>query len=352
LKAQIKAKNFKIEIGNLHTGERNCITDVPGVKVGHTTISNGDIQTGVTAILPHSGNLFNEKVLGSLYTINGFGKTTGSIQLEELGTIETPIILTNTLAVGVGMQAIVEYTLKNNPAIGRTTGTVNALVCECNDMVLNDIRQVSVTKEHVFQAIEQASKEFAEGNIGAGTGMVCFGLKGGIGSSSRIIKLNDQTFTIGTLVLTNFGKMEHLTIDGKKVGPLIKDRLTTNIEPGEKEKGSIIIIVATDLPLSERQLKRVLKRTTVGLSKTGSYIGDGSGDLAIGFTTAHKIIHEDPSTFSTRQIIQDYLLDVVFQATADATEEAILNSLLASETTVGRNGQKIYSLRTFMNHIM
>jgi D-aminopeptidase len=352
MKSQIKERNYRIKIGNLHIGEGNCITDVPGVKVGHTTISNGDIQTGVTAVLPHSGNLFEEKVLGSLYTINGFGKTTGSIQLEELGTIETPIILTNTLAVGVGMQASIEYTLKNNPAIGRTTGTINALVCECNDMVLNDIRQVTVTKEHVFQAIEQASTEFDEGNIGAGTGMVCFGLKGGIGSSSRIITLDEQTFTIGTLVLTNFGKLENLTIDGRKVGTLIKDILSSNTELEEREKGSIIIIVATDLPLNERQLKRVLKRTTVGLSKSGSYIGNGSGDLAIGFTTAHKIIHDDPSTFSTRKIIQDHLLDIAFQATADATEEAILNSLLASETTVGRNGQKVYSLRTFMNHIM
>jgi D-aminopeptidase len=347
-----KTKEFDIKIGRLPSGPSNSITDVDGVKVGHTTIGGEDIYTGVTAVMPHSGNLFQEKVIGAIYTINGFGKTAGSIQLEELGTIETPIILTNTLAVGVGLQGAVEYTLANNPSIGRTTGTVNAIVCECNDMILNDIRTPSVTKEHVLQAIDSSSTHFDEGNIGAGTGMVCFGLKGGIGSSSRVITVGEKNFTVGVMVLTNFGKMDHLTIAGKNVGPLIKSLLTEKKVKDEPDKGSIIMLVATDIPLNERQLKRVLKRTTVGLSKMGSFIGHGSGDIALGFTTAHKLRHEDTSIFSMQQTIQDYALDPVFEATADATEEAILNSLLSSETTSGRNNQTIYTLRTFINDIL
>jgi D-aminopeptidase len=348
----IKTSDYQIKIGKLTNGKNNSITDVKGVRVGHSTISEGDIQTGVTAVLPHSGNLFQEKVVSSLYTINGFGKTTGSIQIEELGTIETPIILTNTLAVGVGMQGVTEYTLKHNPEIGRTTGTVNSVVCECNDMILNDIRNITLTKDHVLQTIEQASEQFEEGNVGAGTGMVCFGLKGGIGSSSRTFSLHDQNFTVGVLVLSNFGKLDNLIVDGKLVGPAIKEKLTEENSLDEREKGSIIMIVATDIPLNERQLKRVLKRTTVGLSKTGSYIGHGSGDIALGFTTANKVKHEDTALLSTSSTIQDHFLDVVFQAAADATEEAILNSLLSSNTTLGRNGHKIYSLREFMNTIM
>ncbi|MBM7663202.1 D-aminopeptidase [Bacillus mesophilus] len=347
-----KTKDFHINIGKLQSGPTNSITDVHGVKVGHTTISEGDIQTGVTAVLPHSGNLFQEKVIGSIHTINGFGKTAGSIQLEELGTIETPIILTNTLAVGAGLQGAIDYTLANNPSIGRTTGTVNAIVCECNDMIINDIRTSSVTKEHVLQAIDSATPEFEEGNIGAGTGMVCFGLKGGIGSSSRMVNLGERSFTVGVMVLTNFGKMEHLTIAGKHVGPVVKHLHPQKHQEDVRDKGSIIILVATDLPVNERQLKRVLKRTAVGLSKTGSYIGHGSGDIVLGFTTAHKILHESSTFFSSQETVQDYALDPVFEATADATEEAILNSLLSSENTKGRNNQTVYSLRSFINDIL
>lgn len=352
MQSQKKIRDYQIIIGSLPTGIRNSITDVEGVKVGHTTISQSDIQTGVTAILPHSSNLFKEKVVGGIHTINGFGKTTGSIQLEELGTIESPILLTNTLAVGVGIQGVIEYTQNQNPEIGRTTGTVNSIVGECNDMILNDIRTLSITKEHVLEAIESASKDFTEGNVGAGTGMVAFGLKGGIGSSSRVISIKDEMFTVGVLVLSNFGKLENLTINGKLLGPTIKSELNDKQLKEEHEQGSIMIILATDAPLSDRQIKRVLKRTTIGLGKTGSYIGNGSGDIAIGFTTSNKVIHEDTNVFTTIRSIQDYVLDPLFQATAEATEEAILNSMITSNTTTGRNGQKIYSLREFLNTLL
>ncbi|MBM6619361.1 P1 family peptidase [Bacillus suaedaesalsae] len=349
----MRIRDYHIKIGTLSPGRNNTISDVEGVKVGHCTISQGDIQTGVTAVIPHSGNLFKEKVVGAIHTINGFGKTTGSIQLEELGTIETPIILTNTFAVGVGIQGVIDYTLNHNLDIGRTTGTVNSIVCECNDMLINDIRKDSLSKNHVLEAIESATKDFNQGSLGAGTGMVSFGLKGGIGSSSRTITIHNEIYTLGVLVLSNFGRLEHLTIGGKVVGPLIKELLKEKQLGGEREQGSIIILVATDAPLSERQVKRVLKRTTVGLSRTGSHIGNGSGDIAIGFTTANKVKHEDSNTvIYTNQIIQDYLLDPIFQAAAEATEEAILDSMLAANTTTARNGQKIYSLREFMNTLM
>jgi D-aminopeptidase len=347
---QTRIRDYSIKIGTLATGKRNAITDVIGVKVGHSTISNGDIQTGVTTILPHSGNLFKEKVISSLHTINGYGKTAGSIQIEEMGTIESPIVLTNTLAVGVAMQASIEYSLKNNPEIGRTTGTVNPVVCECNDMLLNDIRNVQVTKQHVYDSINLASEDFLEGNVGAGTGMTSFGLKGGIGSSSRIVSIKDHSFTIGTLVLSNFGKMNQFLLNGKIAGPSLQHHLQNR--NNESEKGSIIIIVATDLPVNNRQLKRVIKRSVVGLSKTGSYIGNGSGDIVLGFTTANKVPHEDEAICTQHTVIHDHHLDPVFQAVADSTEEAILNSMITSSTTVGRNGLKIHTLREFMNHLM
>ncbi|MFD1738377.1 P1 family peptidase [Bacillus salitolerans] len=347
---QKRLRDYQIEIGQLKTGRLNAISDVAGIKVGHKTIQDGTIQTGVTAVLPHSGNVFKEKVMSAIYSINGFGKTTGFIQIDEMGTIETPIILTNTLSIGIGIQALVDYSLEQNPEIGRTTGTVNPVVCECNDMLINDIRNVSITKEDVLQSIHDASEEFQEGNIGAGTGMVSFGLKGGIGSSSRVLSIKDFDFTVGVLTLTNFGKMEQLLLNGKKIGPSIKQFI--NDTRNEVEKGSIIIIVALDIPVSERQLKRILKRATVGLAKTGSYIGNGSGDIVLGFTTANKVQHEQDEPLSNRTIIQDHYLDQVFQAVADATEEAILNSLVTSTTTIARNGQKIHSLRDFMNRLM
>ncbi|KAA0550127.1 P1 family peptidase [Bacillus sp. BGMRC 2118] len=349
----MRIRDYHIKIGTLSPGRHNTISDVAGVQIGHSTIRQDDIQTGVTAVIPHSGNLFEEKVVGAIHTINGFGKTTGSIQLEELGTIETPIILTNTFAVGTGIQGVIDYTLQHNPHIGRTTGTLNSIVCECNDMLINDIRKESISKNHVLEAIESAKEDFPLGSIGAGTGMISFGLKGGIGSSSRVVPIHNETYTIGVLVLSNFGRLEHLTIDGQLVGPSIKERLNENRLIEEREQGSIIIVVATDAPLSDRQVKRVLKRTTIGLGKTGSHIGNGSGDIAIGFTTANKVKHEDSTkvTFPI-QVIQDYLLDSLFQAASEATEEAIIDSMLMSTTTTARNGQKVYSLREFMNTLL
>ena len=337
-------KESGIKIGRGTPGTRNLITDVPGVKVGHVTIRDGaDINTGVTAILPHEGNLFQEKVMASSCVINGFGKTMGLVQVEELGTIETPIIMTNTLSIGTAATALIKYMLQQNEDIGVKTGTVNPLVCECNDGVLNDIRGLHVKEEHVFEALANCSEDFAEGVVGSGTGMCCLGLKGGIGSASRIVKLDGTEYTVGALVMSNFGGAGRLLIEGRHMGQEIKDKLEA-----QQDKGSIIMLIATDIPLTERQLKRVARRAGVGLARTGSYYGNGSGDIAIAFTTANRVPHYSKTAVMDIKMISDNKIDPVFDMAAEAVEEAIISSLYHAETTTGRAGKVKYGLRDFL----
>lgn len=340
-----KLREYGINLGHLPTGKNNLITDVAGVKVGHVTLDSGSTKTGVTAIIPHEGNVFREKLVAASHIINGFGKTQGLVQIDELGTIETPILLTNTLSVGTAHKAVVGYMLEGNEDIGDTTGTVNPIIGECNDGVLNEIRKPSVTEKHILEAIKSADIIFQQGNVGAGTGMVCYDLKGGIGSASRLVQLGGKEYTVGILVLSNFGSMEDLMIRGNPVGEKIKEDLSIT-EPG-KDKGSIMVILATDIPLSSLQLKRLLKRTQSGIARTGAYTGNGSGEVAIGFTTANKVKHYEESAFVDQKVIHEDLLDIVFKATVEATEEAVLNSLICSNTAVGRNNRKIFSLRDF-----
>ncbi len=344
-----KIRDYGINIGTLPTGKNNSITDVPGVKVGHVTLDNDNMKTGVTAIIPHGGNLFKEKVIGASYVINGFGKSTGLIQIDELGTIETPIILTNTLSVGAAHEGIVKYMLDTNYDIGTSTGSVNPIICECNDGELNNIRDLNVKPNHVFEAIENASDLFQEGNVGAGTGMICYELKGGIGSASRIVKLDEREYTIGILVLSNFGSLQDFRLDGNHIGPYIRE-LIQGIDTSE-EKGSIITILGTDIPLSSRQLKRVIKRIYPGISRTGSFSGNGSGEVSIGFSTANIINHYEQNDVIDVKIINENRIDRIFKATVEATEEAILNSLICSTTTVGRDNKKVYSLVDFIDEI-
>ncbi|QOR65118.1 P1 family peptidase [Cytobacillus suaedae] len=344
-----RLRDYGLKVGTMSTGLKNTLTDVKGVTVGHTTLSNSSVQTGVTAIIPHAGNIFLEKYIGATHVINGFGKTIGTIQIDELGTIETPILLTNTLSIGTCADSLLKYMIDSNKEIGRITGTVNPIVCECNDMFLNDIRSFAVTHEHVISALQNASETFEEGSVGAGAGMRCFGLKGGIGSSSRTFEINSNTYTLGVLVLTNYGKLSDFTFLGTPLGkrllPLIPSK-------EEADKGSIIMVVATDLPVSDRQLKRILKRTSVGLSKTGSFIGNGSGDIAIGFSTATTIPHFSKSGLQTLNLLHEDEIDLSFIAVAEATEEAILNSLLSANTTVGRDGNTLYSLRDYIEQLL
>ncbi len=337
MKNQKRIRDFGISIGNIKTGKYNSITDVPGVKVGHSTLDKGNIKTGVTAILPHERNMFKEKVTGACHVINGFGKSTGLIQIEELGNIETPIILTNTLSVGTAHEALVKYML----SVDKNIKSLNPIICECNDSYLNDIRGLHVKERHVFEAIENANFEFKEGNIGAGTGMVCYGLKGGIGTSSRIVNIDNKNYTIGVLVLSNFGKINDLIINGNFVGEKIANKIK---EKKQEDKGSIILILATDIPLSSRQLKRVIKRVNPGIARTGGFIGHGSGEIAIGFSTANIFEHNPNENILNMKILDESKINVIFRATSEATEEAILNSLICSNTTTGVDGNTIYSL--------
>lgn len=344
MKDQKRIRDYGILIGTMETGKLNSITDVKGVKVGHVTLKDENIMTGVTAILPHEGNIFKEKVMASSSVINGFGKTTGLVQLEELGNIETPIILSNTLSVGTCYTGLVRYMLKNNEDIGKTTGTVNPIICECNDGFLNDIRSLSVKEEHVEMAIKNASTEFEEGNVGSGSGMSCYKLKGGIGTASR--KFGDnKDYTMGALVMSNTGHINDFIINGSKKGQEI---LRTISEDTEKDKGSIIIILATDAPFSERQLKRICKRAVVGLARTGSYIHNGSGDIAIGFTTANKVCHYEKRETIDIKMYNEDKIDEAFRAVGESVEEAILNSMVTSGSVIGRDGNERKSLKEFM----
>lgn len=333
---QKRIRDYGVEIGRLKTGARNAITDVEGVTVGHVTLSGANMQTGVTAIMPHQGNLFKEKLIASSHVINGFGKTMGTIQMAELGTLETPILLTNTLGIGTAADTLIDYIMEQNPEIGRTTGTVNPVIGECNDMFLNDIRAKHVKPEHVREALEKTSAEFEEGAVGAGRGMLCYSLKGGIGSASRIMEMANGNYTIGVLVLSNFGILSDLLVKGKAVGEELKKAMLDSHK--EEDKGSVMIIVATDLPVSERQLNRILKRSVAGLSRTGSIITNGSGEIVLGFSTAVKIPHDKPAQLLEIKQIHEEEMDIAFRAVGEAVEEAVLNSLVTAEAVVGRDG--------------
>lgn len=340
-------------------GERNLITDVEGVTVGHVTLQDGDINTGVTAILPHQGNLFQDKVMAGVSVINGFGKSAGIVQIQELGTIETPIIMTNTLSVGTAVTALVKYMLAQNEDIGVSTGTVNALVTECNDGRLNDIRGLHVTEDMVLEALRSTDVTFEEGAVGSGTGMCCLGVKGGIGSASRKVASDGKDYTIGALVMSNFGADDNLTVGGKHIGKKIseqvaKDKAAREAEAAEaaekKDQGSIIILLATDIPLNERQLTRVAKRAAIALGRTGSYLGNGSGDIAIAFTTANRLSHYSEKNVLETKMFYDENIDIVFEPAVEAVEEAVISSLYHARTTKGIRGNLVRSLKEYIEN--
>lgn len=323
----------------LPRGPRNKISDVAGVTVGHCTLADGEVQTGVTALLPHQGDVFHEKVMAACHVINGFGKTTGLVQIQELGTIETPILFTNTLSVGTAQTALVRYMLERCPDICDTTGSVNPVVCECNDSTLNDIRGLRITEDHVFSALSGCGPDFAEGAVGAGRGMRCHGLKGGIGSASRLLTVDGQTFTLGALVLSNHASFEDLLLGGQPASRLLADAI-----PPQEDKGSIITVLATDLPLSERQLSRLCHRAVIGLARTGSHCGNGSGEIVLAFSTANRVPHYPAKTILPMGMMSDDRLDPVFRAVAECVEESVLSSLMHAETVTGRRGRKVVSL--------
>ena len=330
---KIRPREMGLEIGLFQPGQWNAITDVPGVKVGHETIIRGDnVRTGVTIISPHDGNLFENKVMGAVHVTNGFGKALGFTQVEELGTIETPIGLTNTLNIFIVANAIVDYMISKNPTIR----SVNPVVGETNDSGLNDIQGRHVLKKHVLKAIQNAkSGPVIEGSIGAGTGTRALGFKGGIGTSSRVLPKEAGGFTVGVLVQTNFGGS--LMINGAPVGRELKKSPFSSSIPYDEDEGSCMIIIATDAPLSNRNLKRMAKRVDHAFGRVGAYSSNGSGDYAIIFSTS-KPQSSDEKSF-TRKEIKNNSMNGLFMATVEATEEAIINSLFMAETVSSKYGK-------------
>ncbi len=357
--ARPRARDLGIAPGALEPGTLNAITDVAGVRVGQTTVVEGDnVRTGVTAILPHAGNLFQEKVPGAVFVGNAFGKLAGSTQVSELGTIESPIVLTNTLSVGAAVDAVVRWTTAR-PG-NENVRSVNALVGETNDGTLNDIRGMHVSREHVLAALAGARDgPVEEGAVGAGTGTIAFGWKGGIGTSSRKARQQNDTWTVGVLVQTNYGGK--LTIAGVPIwkeltpgrGPAKAghydggrlehaDRRGVRLQPDDAD-GSCMIVVATDAPLDARDLRRLAARAIFALARTGSTYSNGSGDYAIAFSTHPSLRVTGAVGPQPRTVLPTDAVSALFEAALDATEEAVYNSLLKARDTTG-NGRTIRAI--------
>jgi len=366
-------------IGVLPSGSRGTIADVDGVTVGHCTLDEGAVQTGVTVICPHGGDPFLAKVPAAASVINGFGKSIGLVQVEELGVLETPIALTNTFGVAAVAQAQIRAAIQAHPQIGREWSTVNPLVFECNDGYLNDIQALAVSERHYADACEAASVDVASGSVGAGRGMSCFDMKGGIGNASRVVDVAGRSYTVGALVLANFGRLPMLTIDGAPLGRVLAERAAESVSTGaaalahpanpvasanptvsanptastnpavqatasKPEQGSIIMIVATDAPLDARQLKRLSLRAAAGLARTGSVYGHGSGDIALAFSTAYTVPHQSDFV-ALPPVLADARLDPLFRACADSVEQAIVDALWSATSVTGRDGHRRLSLQ-------
>ena len=372
MEKRCRVRDIGLAIGALPPGPFNAITDVPGVRVGHTTLIEGEgplvpgigpVRTGVTAILPHPGDLFSDKVAACVHRLNGFGEVTNADQVREMGVIETPILLTGTQNVPRVADAVLDWAFAQNAEMGVTTWGPSSVVAECSDQYLSDVRGRHVRTPHVVAAIEGAtSGPVAEGGVGGGTGMSCCEFKGGIGTSSRVIPPAAGGYTVGVLVMSNFGRREHLLIDGVPVGRELKDwpplpAAPARIEAADPERqgSSIIIVLATDAPLDPRQLERVSVRAGAGLARTGGLLSTSSGDFVIAFSTSNRVPHFPPAPTLQLGLVAESLLagqswpagpaiNDLFQAALEATEEAILNSLFAAETMVGRDHHARHAL--------
>ena len=344
-----RLRDLGIVVGTLPPGPLNAITDVRGVRVGHVTLRRGDgplrpgegpVRTGVTAILPHGGDLWRDKVPAATWVLNGTGEMTGSIWINTQGALEVPILLTNTMNVGRVMDGVVAWMLKRHPDIGIGDDVVAPTVAECDDSTLNDARGLHVSPADAVRAIEEAAEgPVAEGAVGAGTGMIAYRFKGGIGTASRALPAGAGGFTVGVLVNANMGRRRDLMVAGVPVG-----RAITDLMPAEAADGSIIIVVATDAPLDHLKLQRLAARAAIGLARTGTFANHGSGDIVIAFSTGNRVPHFPREATYTMTVVADTHLDPLFAATAEATEEAILNALTMATTTVGRDGHTAHAL--------
>lgn len=344
-----RARDLGIVVGSLPPGPLNAITDVKGVRVGQVTLVRGDgklvpgqgpVRTGVTAILPHGGDLWREKVPAATWVLNGTGEMTGSIWINTQGALEVPILLTNTMNIGKVMDGVVAYMLKKYPDIGIGDDVVAPTVAECDDSTLNDARGRHVSVEDTVRAIEEAKEgPVQEGAVGAGTGMISYQFKGGIGTASRVLPAEAGGYTVGVLVNANMGRRADLTVLGVPVGREIKDLM-----PKESTDGSIIIVVATDAPLDHLKCQRLASKAALGLARTGTIANHGSGDIFLAFSTGNRVPHyPKPLTYALTVVADDHL-DPIFRAAEEATEEAVLNALTMATTTAGRDGNTAYAL--------
>lgn len=324
-------------VGRFEAGERNAIVDVPGVCVGHRTLDEGDLRTGVTAILPHDGNLYTEKVLGACHVVNGYGKAAGLTQLAELGTIESPLLLTSTLSVGPVWEGGLEHLLEQNPGAARDADTVNVIVGECFDGWLSDARALAVRPRHAREAIDAAAPdELREGAVGAGTGTTCFGFKAGIGGASR----RTAGGVLGCLVNPNYGARRDLHV---LVGAAAARPVAGNAPEPPAQGGSIMVVLGTDARLSERQLRRLAARATFGLARAGSFATNASGEYALAFSTAQRIPHRAESAVLELQQLRDDSVELrqLFEAAAEVVHEAVLNALCSADAMTGRDGNSV-----------
>lgn len=344
--ARQRVRDLGLVIGPGTPGPRNAISDVSGVLVGHTTIirgkgklvpGRGPVRTGVTAILAHPGNLYEEPVVATVHVINGFGKAVGLAQLLELGRLETPILVTSTLNVGLVEDAVTQYVIQQNPEAGISAPTPNPVVAECHDGFLNDAQGRHVRAQDVFAAIKNASPDVVEGCVGAGTGMMALGFKSGIGTASRVLPAKSGGYTLGCLVVPNFGQPGNLVMGGVPVGQYLEGASPGGPVP-DSEKGSIVTVLATDAPLTSRQLGRVARRAVIGIGRTGSVVSHGSGDFVIAFGTAYRERRSAKELTAQREQLRDEHITPLFRAVVEATEEAILNALCMATRMEGRDG--------------
>jgi len=344
----MRIREYGVQVGSLPCGKLNKITDVPGVRVGHATIHDEAHHTGVTVIMPCADNMFKNKMTAASFVLNGFGKTQGLVQVDELGTLETPIALTNTLNVGKVHDALVSYMAARCEEDKVPMFSINPVVGECNDASLNQIADRPVTQAHVMQAIESACENFEEGCVGAGAGTICHGLKGGIGSASRVLEMAGGRYTLGVLVQSNYGTLEELHVMERPLGREILEKRAQQAATEPTDRGSIMMILATDLPVSDRQLRRILKRCAVGLARNGSYFGHGSGDVMIGFTTANRMPHGGMHRVLEHKVITEHSLEMAFRAAAEATQEAVLNSMTAAYEITSAEGKTYESIAKYL----
>ena len=345
--ARPRARDLGIAVGTLPAGPLNSITDVPGVRVGHCTVSwggpelpsgSGPARTGVTAILPHDGDLWRERLIAGAFAANGVGELIGISAIREWGLLETPVMLTNSHSAGAVYDATVRWMMDRDPGVGVEDAAM-PVVGECDDGLLNDLRGMHVHEEHVRAALDSAATgPVAEGCIGAGTGMSCFDFKGGIGTSSRVVRAHGLAYTVGVLALTNFGDRPRLRVDGVPVGRAISDFM-----PVEHREGSCIVVLASDAPLTARLCERLAKRCALGLAVTGSTASDGSGEIMLAFSTALRVPRASAAPLQVTSVSNDHMGEL-FEAAVDATTESVLNSLCAARTTVGRRGNTSYEL--------